>query len=111
MKLFQKIFIRKYPCMSAQESAVILTSTQLSDWVFDWIPLQSRACTLKFKVESRSLCLLQVYASHAVSEYQAFANDVNNAFQRVGSTESIILLGDFYAHIGRDNETWNGVIG
>ena len=43
---------------------------------------------LKLKVEDRSLCLLQVYATNAVSEYHAFADDVHDALQRVRSTES-----------------------
>ena len=48
--------------MSAQEGERILTSLQLSDCVFDWIPLGSQACMLKLKVKVWSLCLLQVYA-------------------------------------------------
>ena len=66
---------------------------------------------LKLKVKDRSLCLLQVYAPNAVSEYQVFVDDVNDALQRVASTEFTIVLGDFNAHIGTDNETWKGVIG
>ena len=48
---------------------------------------------------------------NAVSEYQAFVDDVNDALQRVGSTESTILFGDFNAHIETDSETRKGVIG
>ena len=92
----------------ALADAGILTSLQLSECVFDWILLESRACLLKLKVKDRSLCLLQVYASNAVSEYRAFVDDVNDALQRVGSTESTILLVDFN---GTDSETWKDVIG
>ena len=48
--------------------------------------------------------------SNDVCEYQACVDDVNDALQRVGSTESTILLGDFNAHIGTDNKTWKGMI-
>ena len=66
---------------------------------------------LKFKLKDWALCLLQVYDSNGVSEYQAFVGDVNDALQSVRSTESTILLGDFNAQIGTYNETWKGVIG
>ena len=72
-----------------------LTSSQLSDCVFNWIPLESRICMLKLKVKDRSLCIMQMYAPNAVSEHQAFVDDVNDALQRVGSTESIIHLVGF----------------
>ena len=55
-----------------------------------------------------SLCLI---CPNAVSEYQAFVNDVNDVLQKVGSAESTILFGDFNARIRTDNETWKGVIG
>ena len=96
--------------MSTQEGVGILISPQLPDYMFDWIRLGSRACMLKLKVNDRSLCLLQVYVPNAVSEYQVFVDDVNDALQRVGSTESTILSGEFNAHIETDSETWKSVI-
>ena len=97
--------------MSTQVGVEIITNPQLSDFVFDWIRLGSRACMLKLKVKDRSLCLLQVYAPNTVSEYLAFVDDVNDVLQRVGLSESTILSGDFNADIGTDSETWKDVIG
>ena len=75
----------------------------------DWIPLESRACLLKLKVVDRSLCPLQVYAPNAMSEYQAFVDNVNDTLLRVSATESTVLMGDFKAHV--ETDTWKGVIG
>ena len=97
--------------MSAQAGVGILTNPCLLDCVSDWIPLGSRVCMLKLKVLDRSLCLLQVYAPNATSEYQAFVDEVNGAFLRVSATESAVLIGDFNAHVGTDTDTWKGVIG
>ena len=52
-----------------------------------------------------------MHASNAVSKYQAFEDDVNNALQRVGTKESTILSGNFNVHIGTNNETRKGVTG
>ena len=72
----------------------------------------SRVGTLKPKVLNRSLCLLQVYAPNATSEYQAFVNDVNDALLRVSPTESTVLMeDDFNAHVGTDTDTWKSMIG
>ena len=79
--------------------------------VFDLILLGSRACMLKIEVKDRPICLLQVFVPTVLNEYQAIMDDVNDALQRIGSRESTILLGNFNAHIGTDNETWKGVIG
>ena len=37
-------------------------------------------------------------------------DDVNDALQRVGSTESTIFLRDFNTHIETYSETWKGMI-
>ena len=99
------------PSTSAHAGVGILTSPRLSGCVSDWIPLGSRVCMLKLKVLDRSLCLLQVYAPNATSEYQAFVDEVNDALPRVSRTESTILMGDFKAPVGTDTDTWKGVIG
>ena len=80
----------------------ILASPQMSDRVFVWIRLVSRASMLKLKVRDRSLCLLQWYALNAVGKYRAIVNGANNAFQRIRQRESTIHLRDFNAHIGTD---------
>ena len=64
-----------------------------------------------FHIHDRSLCLLQVYAPNATSEYQAFVDEVNDALLRVSAIESTVLMGDFNAHVGTDTDTWKGVIG
>ena len=99
------------PRMSAQAGVGILTSPRLSDCVSDWIPLGSRVWMLKLKVLDRSLCLLQVYAPSATSEYQAFVDDVNDVLPRESPTESTVLMGNFNTHVGTDTDTWKGVIG
>ena len=90
------------PGMSAQAGVGVLTSPRLSDCASDWIRLGSRVCMLKLKVLDRSLCLLQVYAPNATSEYQAFVDDINDALLRVSPTESTVLMGNFNAHVGTD---------
>ena len=51
------------------------------------------------------------YARNATSEYEGLVDEVNDALSRVANSESIIFLGDFNAHVGTYNETWNCVIG
>ena len=95
--------------MSAQAGVGILTSHRLSDGVSDWIPLGSRVCMLNLKALDWSLCLLQVYAANATSEYLAFVDEEDNALLRVSPTESTDFMGDFYAHVGTDTVTWKSV--
>jgi len=71
------------PSVSAQADVGILTSPRLSLCMLDWIPLGSPVCMLKLKVKNQSICLLQVYAPNASSEYQAFVDKVNDALLRV----------------------------
>ena len=99
--------------MSAQAGLGILTSPRLSDCVPNWILLGSgvQLCMLKLKVLDWSLCLLQVYAPNATSEYQAFVDDVNDALLRISPTASTVLMGDFNAYVETETDTWKEVIG
>ena len=54
---------------------------------------------LKLIVQNKALCLFQVYAPNATSEYGVFVDEVNDALSRVANSESIVLLKDFNAHV------------
>ena len=99
------------PSMFAQASVVNLISPQLSVCCVRLDCFGIVGLYVKLKVEDRLLCLCRCMTPNGVSEYQAFVNDVNDALQRVGSTESLNLLEDFNVHIGADNEAWKSVIG
>ena len=64
------------PKMSAHAGVGILTGPQMSDRVSEWIPLESRACMLKLIVQNLALCLFQVHAPNATSEYKPFVDKV-----------------------------------
>ena len=85
--------------MSAQAGIGILISPRLAHRVTDWIPLGGRVCLLKLRLQERSLCILQVYAPNAEATYQPFLYELSVALQKVTSAESIVLLGDFNAHV------------
>ena len=52
-----------------------------------------------------------MYAPNIESQYEAFLEEVEVALGKATSSESLVLLGDFNAHVGIDNATWKGVIG
>ena len=51
------------------------------------------------------------YAPNSSSEYPPFLKSLEKVLDSVSSRASIILLGDFSAHVGNDNMTRWGLIG
>ena len=56
------------------------------------------------------MCILQVYAPNKESQYEAFLEVAEVALRKATLSESLVLLGNFIAHVGIDNSTWKGVI-
>ena len=98
------------PSMFVQAGVGIFTSPRSSDCESDWIPLGSRVCMLNLKILDWSLCLLQVNAANAMSEYQVFVDEVNDVLLQVSPTEFTVLTREFIAHVGTDIDTWKGMI-
>ena len=52
-----------------------------------------------------------MYAPNIESQFEAFLKEVEDALGKATSSKSLVLLGDFNAHVGIGNATWKGVIG
>ena len=83
-----------------------LTTTLMAECVVDWVALGGRVCLLKLRLQKQSLCILQVYVPNIELQYEALLEEVEVALGKATSSEYLVLLGDFNAHVGIDNATW-----
>ena len=57
------------------------------------------------------MCLLQIYLPNDTSEYQAFEDEINDAFFQLSPTGFTVLIENFSSYVGTNKDTWKGVIG
>jgi exonuclease III len=99
------------PFAHAHAGVGILISPRMAEQVIEWIPISERLAVLRIKIGSRNLALVQIYAPNDEKEYNPFLEKVAEALETVPPTDSAMLIGDFNAHVGNDDQTWRGVIG
>ena len=95
----------------AQAGVGILLHPCLADAVLDWKPANERVVHIRLQLKKKVLTIIQVYAPNTEADYETFLETVLTTMESVPKTDSILLMGDFNAHVGNDSRTWNNVIG
>ncbi|KAK3509607.1 hypothetical protein QTP70_006811 [Hemibagrus guttatus] len=78
-------------------------------WSFP--PVNERAVSLHLRAGDRCLTVVSAYGPNGSVEYPSFLETLRGVLEGAQNGDSIVLLGDFNAHVGNDSDTWRGVIG
>ncbi|KAK3550807.1 hypothetical protein QTP70_005714 [Hemibagrus guttatus] len=89
----------------------LLIAPQLSRHVLEFSPVNERVVSLRLQGGDRCLTVISAYGPNGSVEYPTFLETLRGVLEGAPTGDSIVLLGDFNAHVGNDSDTWRGVIG
>ncbi|KAK3556527.1 hypothetical protein QTP70_009074 [Hemibagrus guttatus] len=82
----------------------LLIAPQLSCHVLKFSPVNKRVVSLRLRARDRCLTVVSAYGPNGSVEYPTFLETLRGVLEGAPTGDSIVLLGDFNAHVGTDSD-------
>ncbi|KAK3521244.1 hypothetical protein QTP70_001556 [Hemibagrus guttatus] len=106
------LFYSKVPRGERRRAGVgLFIAPQLSRHVWEFSPVNERVASLCLRAGDRCLTVVLAYGPNGSVEYPTFLETLRGVLEGAPTGDSIVLLGEFNAHVGSDSDTWRGMIG
>ncbi|KAK3513146.1 hypothetical protein QTP70_007479 [Hemibagrus guttatus] len=106
------LFFSGVPHVERRRAGVgLLIAPQLSCHVLKFSPVNERVVSLRLRAGDRCLTVVSAYGPNGSVEYPTFLETLRGVLEGAPTGDSIVLLGDFNAHVGNNSDIWRGVIG
>ncbi|KAK3535134.1 hypothetical protein QTP70_004793 [Hemibagrus guttatus] len=88
-----------------------LQPPKLSHHVLEFSLVNERVVYLRLPAGERCFTVISAYGPKGSVEYPTSLETLQGLLEGAPTGDSIVLLGDFNAHVGNNSDTWRGMIG